>query len=118
MKKNLFYYLSTGGISIFMLMSSFMYLTRHEVIVHAFSSELVGDFNALGFPAWLIIPIGVAKLLGVIGLWAPIPKVVREWIYAGFFLNFTLALGAHSFNPINPTAGLTSAFRSDHTHTS
>jgi hypothetical protein len=102
MKKNIAYKISTGLVSLMMLGSAFMYLSMNEKVIHAFSSELVGDFNAIGFPAWLIIPMGIAKLLGVIALWAPVPKFLREWAYAGFFFNFSLAFGAHAFNPINP----------------
>ena len=43
-----------------------------------------------------------AKLLGVIALWAKVPKLLREWAYAGIFFNLLLAIGAHVFNPVNP----------------
>ncbi|CAM2064409.1 DoxX family protein [Sulfidibacter corallicola] len=102
MKNKIAYYFSTGAFSLMALGGSFMYLSMSDVVVHSFSSELVDGFNALGFPAWLIIPMGIAKLLGVVALWAPLPKLIREWAYAGFFFNSLLAIGAHVFNPINP----------------
>jgi drug/metabolite transporter superfamily protein YnfA len=102
MKKHLAYYISTGLLSLMMLGSVFMYLTMQPQVVHSFSSQLVEGYNALGFPSWLIVPMGILKLLGVIALWAPIPKWLREWAYGGFFFNFLLAIGAHVFNQINP----------------
>ena len=106
MKKHLPYYLSTGLLSLMMLGNVYMYLSFHPLVVHGFSNTLVEGYNAFGFPAWLILPMGVAKLLGVIAFWAPqVPRWLREWAYAGFFFNFLLAFGAHAFNPINPNDG-------------
>ena len=103
MKKYLPYYITTGLVSILSLGGAFQYFTMNERVVAAFSYEMTGELNALGFPAWLIYPMATLKLLGVIALWLPpIPKWLREWAYAGFFFNFLLAIGAHVFNPINP----------------
>ncbi|MEO0336805.1 MAG: DoxX family protein [Pseudomonadota bacterium] len=98
------YYITTGLVSLMALGGALQYLTMQERIVVAFSNEMTGGLNAIGFPAWLIIPMGIMKILGVIALWAPmIPKWLREWAYAGLFFNFLLAIGAHVFNPINPS---------------
>ena len=103
MKKHLPYYITTGLVALMTLGGASQYLTMQERIVVAFSNEMTNGLNAIGFPAWLIIPMGILKIFGVIALWAPmIPKWVREWAYAGLFFNFVLAIGAHVFNPINP----------------
>lgn len=99
---NILYYLSTVGVTFTLAMGSFLYLSQNERIVHVFSNEMIDGDNAIGFPGWLIIPMGIAKLCGAIAFWAPIPKWLREWAYAGAFFNFALAMGAHIFNPINP----------------
>lgn len=97
------YYLTTVLVSLMALGGASQYLMMSERIVVAFSSEMSGGHNAIGFPGWLILPMGILKVLGVVALWVPvIPKWLREWAYAGFFFNFLLAIGAHVFNPINP----------------
>ena len=104
MKKHLPYYITTILISLMTIGGALQYLTMSERIVAAFSYEMAGEFNALGFPAWLIIPMGILKIMGVVAIWLPvIPKWLREWAYAGLFFNFLLAIGAHVFNPINPS---------------
>ena len=101
--KNLPYYITTILVSLMTIGGATQYLMMEERIVVAFSNEMTGGHNALGFPSWLIIPMGILKVAGVLALWLPmIPKLLREWAYAGLFFNFLLAIGAHLFNPINP----------------
>lgn len=52
-------------------------------------------FGALGFPAFIVIPLGIAKIAGVIVLLTRFNKTLVEWAYAGFFFNFILAASAH-----------------------
>ena len=104
MKVNtLLYYISTGLITFFLVAGAFTYLSGSERIQVAFSNEMTDGYNAIGFPAWLIVPMAIMKLAGAFALWAPmVPKWLREWAYAGIFFNMFLAIGAHVFNPINP----------------
>jgi DoxX-like protein len=44
----------------------------------------LGVFHHLGYPDYFSTLLGVAKLLGVIALLAPVPRALREWAYAGF----------------------------------
>ena len=41
-------------------------------------------FHHLGYPDYFSTILGVAKMLGVIALLAPVPRTLREWAYAGF----------------------------------
>ncbi len=87
MRKHWPYYLTTGLVTLIALGGASQYLTMNDRIVAAFSYEMTGEHNAIGFPAWLIIPMGISKVMGAIALWAPfVPKWLREWAYAGFFL--------------------------------
>ena len=45
----------------------------------------------LGFPKYFIMFVGVAKILGVIGILVPGYPRVREWAYAGLFFDLTAA---------------------------
>jgi hypothetical protein len=54
------------------------------------SVSLINDH--LGFPNYMIIFIGVAKVLGVLGILAPgIPRWIKEWSYAGLFFDLIVA---------------------------
>ena len=59
---------------------------------------VVGDplvFTNLGYPAYLMYPLAVAKTLGVIAIWSKKSAILTNWAYAGFFYNVVLALAAH-----------------------
>ncbi len=81
------YFLSTIILSGMMLMSAGMYFFNYAEV-----SEI---FMALGFPVYIIYPLGIAKVLGVIALWSKKCCDLREWAYAGFFFIFALALIGH-----------------------
>lgn len=70
-----------------MLLSASMYLGKF--------SEMSAGFQALGYPPYLPLILAAAKILGVAAILARRFATLREWAYAGFFFNFTLALIAH-----------------------
>lgn len=83
------YYLSTGLLTLLMLFSAFNYFFNYEMIE--------GFFINLGYPTYLIYPLAIAKLLGLIAIWTKISPLLKEWAYAGFFYDTVLAFGAHYF---------------------
>ncbi len=88
MKRNqIIYYVSTGLLSLLMLFSASMYIFQHEVAAEA--------FTGFGFPTWILYPLAIAKILGVIAIWYRKFPTLREWAYAGFCFDFLLAIGAH-----------------------
>ena len=86
--------MSTVLLSLMMLMGAFMELS--------FNPEAVATITGLGYPMYFIVIIGVAKLLGVIGIWQKWVPFLREWAYAGFFIDFTGALASHLFHGDGP----------------
>jgi len=52
-------------------------------------------FAHLGFPDYFRVELSVAKILGVVGLLAPIKGLFKEWIYAGFAITLASAFIAH-----------------------
>lgn len=88
-KTKIAYYVSTAILSIFMLFSAYMELTKSpgapEVMIH------------LGYPIYLLYILGVAKILGVIGIWQNKVHFLREWAYAGFMIDVSGALASHLF---------------------
>ncbi len=81
------YYVALGLFTALMLFSVFNYLFQNETVVEG--------FTALGFPTFLIYPLAIAKLLGLVAIWTKRSVVLKEWAYAGFVFNALLALGAH-----------------------
>jgi hypothetical protein len=73
--------------SAFMIMSAIPDVTR--------SAEAVTTFAHLGYPAYLLPFIGVAKLAGVAAVLAGSPKVMKEWAYAGLVFDLGGALYSH-----------------------
>jgi hypothetical protein len=81
------FWISSGLLSALMLLSASMYLFNHE--------EVSKNFIKLGYPTYIIYPLAIAKLLGIITILYRKCKTLTEWAYAGFSFNFTLAFFAH-----------------------
>ena len=52
-------------------------------------------FESMGYPTYLIYPLAIAKILGLIAIWGNFSKWLKEWAYAGFFYDVLLAFFAH-----------------------
>lgn len=70
------YWVTTGLLTLGFLMSSMMYFTKNP--------QLVEGFQKIGFPLFMIPFLGLAKLLGAIGIINPWFPKIREWSYAGY----------------------------------
>ena len=70
-----------------MSISIVMYFIKHDYSVKM--------FETLNYPGYLVYGLAIAKLLGVVTIWANKSKMLKEWAYAGFFFNFILAFAAH-----------------------
>jgi uncharacterized membrane protein YphA (DoxX/SURF4 family) len=57
--------------------------------------EEVEMFSRLGYPAYLLIILGVWKILGTVVVLIPKFPIVKEWAYAGFFFVMSGALFSH-----------------------
>ena len=86
-RNKIIYYITTGLLSALMLMSSGMYF---------FNNEMVSEtFRNLGYPTYIIYPLAVAKILGLMAIWTRKSNTLKEWAYAGFLFDFILAAAAH-----------------------
>lgn len=58
--------------------------------------QVAEAFKHYGFPSYFRVELSWAKVLGVLALLVPqVPPRVKEWAYAGFFINLVSALVAH-----------------------
>ncbi|MEM9647763.1 MAG: DoxX family protein [Bacteroidota bacterium] len=81
------FWLSTSLLTALMIFSVYNYFFNNEAIR--------GFFEAMGYPTYLIYPLAIAKILGLIAVWGSFSKMLKEWAYAGFFFNTVLAFFAH-----------------------
>lgn len=81
------YGLATGLLGLVMTFSAVMYLGFH--------GEVAPMFEKLGYPTYLIYPLAIAKILGVVAILTRKSAVLAEWAYAGFFFDSVLATMAH-----------------------
>ncbi len=81
------YYVATGLLTLLMLFSAQMYFFKTEMVR--------GFFDSLGYPSYLVYPLAIAKILGLIAIWTRKSRTLLEWAYAGFFFDTVLAAAAH-----------------------
>jgi hypothetical protein len=81
------YWILLGFFGFSMIASAGMYFFDYQ---HAYD-----EFTGLGFPTWLIYPLGVAKVIGVVGLIQKKSETLRVAAYTGYLFNMLLAFGAH-----------------------
>jgi len=84
---NGFYWVVTGLMAAFMLMASIPDLLRLPQAVEIFAH--------LGYPAYLLLFLGTAKILGVFAVLIPGFDTLKEWAYAGLVFDITGALYSH-----------------------
>lgn len=86
-KDKVIYWGATGLFSALAVVSFSMYFFNHEMAAEA--------FVLYGFPTYIIYPLGVAKVLGLLAIWTKKSEFLKNLAYAGFFYNGILALAAH-----------------------
>ncbi|MFM2268581.1 MAG: hypothetical protein RL757_2022 [Bacteroidota bacterium] len=70
-----------------MAFSASMYFTKTEMVR--------GFFTQLGYPTYIVIPLAIAKILGIFAILYRRNSWLKEWAYAGFFFDGVLASAAH-----------------------
>ena len=83
------YWVATLLLCAIMLYSASMYFTKTAMVEQFFTR-----FN---YPTYLVIPLAIAKVLGVIMILWRKSAWLTDWAYAGFFFDITLAFFAHYF---------------------
>ncbi|WP_421765451.1 DoxX family protein [Ekhidna sp.] len=88
MKTNkIFYWIFTILISLWMLLQGVIFTFMQDTIVPVFES--------LGFPLWLIAPLGIAKILAVIAILSNKSAILKQLAYVGLAVEFAIALISH-----------------------
>lgn len=87
MLKKILFWVSTSVLTLIMLFSVYNYFFNTVAIT--------GFFTHFSYPTYLVYPLAIAKILGLATIWGNFSKWLKEWAYAGFFFNTTLAFFAH-----------------------
>ena len=88
MKTNkIIYWISTGLLSVLLLMSAVMYIFNNAIV-----SEMFTNF---GYQIYIIYPLAIAKILAVGVLISQKQSKIKEWAYSALFFEFVLAFFAH-----------------------
>jgi len=81
------YYVATGLLTLNMLMSAGMYFFNYDMVAET--------FQAMMYPTYIIYPLAIAKLLGLVAIWTDKSTWLKEWAYAGFVFDSLLAASGH-----------------------
>ena len=86
-KDKIIFWVSTGIVSLMMLLSAYSYLTNEQV---------KQGFVHLGYPNYFRIELAFAKIIGSLALLIPLTSVkIKEFAYTGFTIVFCSAFIAH-----------------------
>lgn len=85
--KAIFYWITTIVLALFIGSGGVAYLLAADFTA--------AGFAVLGLPIYLMQMVGFGKLIGAIAILLPRLPRVKEWAYAGIFIDVTGAIGAH-----------------------
>ncbi len=91
MNKKVLFYGATGLLT-FMVLGT--------IANSMFNPEFANRFSNIGYPKYLIAPLMIAKLIGLIVIWFNRNIRLLEWAYSGFFFLFLLAFLAELHAPV------------------
>ena len=88
-KLKTWYWVATIIFALMMIMDGFGGIIQQEA-----GKEVL---KHLGYPMYLLIIVGIAKLLGAASILQNKFKTIKEWAYAGFAINFIGAFASRAF---------------------
>src|SRR6187401_1079327 len=90
-RKKITYWIATIWLSLGMLSTGAVQLLKMK----GDSPGSLDSMTHLGYPAYFVTLLGIAKILGVIALLIPKYPLLKEWAYAGFFFMMSGAIFTH-----------------------
>jgi hypothetical protein len=79
------YWIVTGLLCLMMLASAVMYIVNHD--------EAAKIFTSLNYPAYLVYPLAIAKILGVAAIVTKKIEITQRMGLRRFFLRFLACAG-------------------------
>lgn len=78
---------ATGLLAFIYIGGGIFYLTSYDTVV--------GLFGTIGYPAYLVLPLALAKLAGAAAILIRRPVWLSDLAYAGMLFHLLLAISAH-----------------------
>ncbi len=99
-RNKIIYWIATLWLSLGMLSTGIVQILKRN--------EEITMMKHLGYPEYLLMILGIWKILGVIAVLSPKFPLLKEWAYAGFFFTMWGAIISHlilkdSFGDIAPS---------------
>lgn len=88
-KLTTWYWIVTIIFALMMIMDGFGGVTQQEA-----GKEVL---KHLGYPMYMLIIVGISKLLGAVSILQNKYAAIKEWAYAGFAINFIGAFASRAF---------------------
>jgi len=86
-RDKIIYWIVTGLLSLWMLFQSFMFIFNSE--------QIEPMFEGLNIPSFLIIPLGVAKVLAIVAILSKKSDLLKKLAYYGLAIDFMGAIVSH-----------------------
>ena len=86
-RDKIIYWIVTGLLSLWMLFQSFMFIFNSE--------QIAPMFEGLNMPTFLIIPLGVAKVLAIVAILSKKSDLLKKLAYYGLAIDFLSAIVSH-----------------------
>jgi uncharacterized membrane protein YphA (DoxX/SURF4 family) len=90
-RNKIIYWIATTWLSLGMLSTGIVQLLK----LKGDGPGSLNSMTALGYPAYFVTILGIAKILGVVALLIPKFPLLKEWAYAGFFFMMSGAIFTH-----------------------
>ena len=90
-RNKIIYWIATIWLSLGMLSTGLVQLLK----LKGDGPGSLNSMTALGYPAYFVTILGIAKILGVVALLIPKFPLLKEWAYAGFFFMMSGAIFTH-----------------------
>jgi len=85
--EKIIYWIATALLCGTFIFSAQMYFRNYEMVK--------GFFESFNYPSYIVYPLAILKVLGVIAILSKKSDTLKEWAYAGFFFDLVLATAAH-----------------------
>jgi len=86
-RDKIIYWIVTGLLSLWMLFQSFMFIFNSE--------QIEPMFEGLNMPTFLIIPLGIAKVLAIVAILSKKSDLLKKLAYYGLAIDFMVAIVSH-----------------------
>jgi uncharacterized membrane protein YphA (DoxX/SURF4 family) len=87
LRNKIIYWVATAWLALGMVSTGIVQLIKMDA-----EAEMM---EHLGYPSYMLVILGVSKILGVIAVLIPKFPRLKEWAYAGFFFTMSGAIISH-----------------------